>query len=169
MIAFWLLPAPAERAVFAALIRDFAQRCDGPVFEPHLTLGGGELEVKLASEMFAKLLPAAPLALEIEQIGWSAEYTKTLFVGFRRTAAVDALSRASGGGGEEFQPHLSLLYAHLPAARKAELASEISLPFHPRPLQRRADDSHGISPNERCASRSLANARDRSAFRMMRA
>ncbi|MGI9086878.1 MAG: hypothetical protein ACR2HH_03910 [Chthoniobacterales bacterium] len=43
-LAFWLVPAPPEREIFAQIIDQLAGRFHAPRFEPHLTLLSAKLE-----------------------------------------------------------------------------------------------------------------------------
>ena len=134
-LAFWLVPAPDSKSFFAGVIEELAQRFAGPVFEPHVTLRGAELDESRALDLLEKVAAASgPLQLRIRGVDFSEKYTRTLYVQFQ--SSVDA-SRASaafakGAGsqnGYEFDPHLSLLYKTMPDAAKAELAREIRIPF----------------------------------------
>jgi hypothetical protein len=132
-IAYWLLPEMAAREVFAAKIRELAERFEGPVFAPHVS-------VFIASENSrhpAQLLPelgVVAIELTIHSIRFSEQLTKTLFVQFERSVPLQALGdkiRKASGAPERFviDPHLSLLYASLPAEKKKVLVDEIKLPF----------------------------------------
>ena len=46
MTAFWLVPAPEEREFFRRMIADLARSHAAPVFLPHVTIGGGEVEAR---------------------------------------------------------------------------------------------------------------------------
>ena len=133
-VAFWLMPAADAKAVFTSLINDLAERLDAPVFEPHVTLQGAELEEQRALELLETVAATnEPLQLQVEGIEFSEKYTKTLYVQFRPSAEAtelsNALARAVDDGGYQFDPHLSLLYKTLPAAAKPELARQTRIPF----------------------------------------
>jgi hypothetical protein len=70
--------------------------------------------------------------LEIERIDFSEKFTQTLFVQFKPTGELKELSAVVARGlgrnsAFELNPHLSLLYQHLPNEEKAELARTILL------------------------------------------
>ncbi len=132
VVAFWLLPAAGTCAFFETLIAELATRCTAPPFEPHVTIGGGDIGEKRAGEILQKISTREPIQLEVERVDFSEEFTKTLFVQFRSSREIEALNteieRASGNE-YEINPHLSLLYKEMTAVEKAELARAISIPF----------------------------------------
>ena len=80
MTAFWLMPAREERDYFASLIADLARRFDAPVFEPHVTLFGGQIAEAAAIDVLQQSAARAPIELEVERIEFSEKFTKTVFV-----------------------------------------------------------------------------------------
>ncbi|CAA9224885.1 MAG: hypothetical protein AVDCRST_MAG42-1370 [uncultured Chthoniobacterales bacterium] len=133
-VAFWLMPAADARAVFASLVNDLAKRLHAPVFEPHVTLQGAELEERRAIEVLNDAgATSAPLQLQVAAVQSSEKYTKTLYVQFARSEEAaglsNAITRAVGDNGYNFDPHLSLLYKTLPEAVKLELARETKIPL----------------------------------------
>lgn len=165
-LAFWLVPAPRENAFFAKIIEELATRFDAPVFEPHLTLHGGDVDPRRAADALQEMPAATRYQLEIEGIHASGEYIKTLFVRFRPSAELYQLRAALGEildleSGDEFDPHLSLLYKRMPAHEKAILAENVQVPFeqttfaglkliaHPPAVETRADVEAWHSLGER--------------------
>lgn len=132
MVAFWLSPPAGAREFFLSLIKDLAQRYHAPVFEPHVTLCGGEIAETRAEEIVRNLSIREPITLEITGVEHSEKYTKTLFVQFRSTPEIEALSaeiQKAAASHHDLNPHLSLLYKEMPEADKAAAARAISLPF----------------------------------------
>ncbi len=165
-LAFWLVPAPREAAFFAKIIEELATRFDAPVFEPHLTLHGGNVDPLRATDALREIPAASNYQLEIEGIHASGEYIKTLFVRFRPSGELHRLRAALGEildleSGAEFDPHLSLLYKEMPASEKASLAENVLIPFelttfaglkliaHPPAVETRADVEAWHSLGER--------------------
>jgi 2'-5' RNA ligase len=154
MVGFWLVPAGKAKEHFTALIAELSRRCDAPVFEPHVTLGSGEITEEHARRILLEVSPLEPIDLEIERISFTEQYTKTLFVQFHSSPVIEALSSEIQRAADrqyELNPHLSLLYKQMPALEKAELARAISIPFSrvsfdiikaistPHPITRRDD------------------------------
>ncbi len=157
ILAFWLLPAVEEKEFFASLLRGLAQRFDAPVFEPHVTLLGAEVDPFSALHVLKEVCASsAAIELTIAGIEWSSQYTKTLYVQFHPSPAASALSDAvretlGCTAGYQFNPHLSLLYQELPEKTAREAAAGIRLPFAnvkfdavsviatPVPIETRAD------------------------------
>ena len=131
-IAYWLIPAAAERDLFRDLIAILAKQLDAPRFEPHLTLF-----VARDNEAPGKILRRVelkPIRLRVRHIGWSAEFTKTLFIRFEPAATLSKMAmRLAGEANEPMRavrdPHVSLLYKTLPPRIKRDLAATIELPF----------------------------------------
>ena len=134
MVAFWLVPARAERDRLASLIAGLAARFDAPVFEPHVTLFGGKIAEEKAADVLQRCDFAMPIELEIAGVEFSEKFTMTLFVQFRSSQRASELSAAIKTAAEiesdyEFNPHLSLLYKEMPEREKAAAALTIELPF----------------------------------------
>src|SRR5438046_4891624 len=100
-IVLWLTPSGQARNFFRATIKRLALEHDAPVFEPHLTLGPGSVE-----EM--QRLSAWPFELRVLGIGWSEQFTKTLFVSFELAPELAQLRDSLGMPDADFDPHLSL-------------------------------------------------------------
>src|SRR4051794_23820376 len=132
MIAFWLSPAAGAHEFFEGLIKELAERHDAPRFEPHVTLSGGDIAAERAIEILRNLSIRESIDLEVTGIEFSEKYTKTLFVQFRSTPEIEALSaelQKAIGRDSELNPHLSLLYKEMAQDTKAEAAQAITLPF----------------------------------------
>jgi 2'-5' RNA ligase len=133
VIAFWLMPAKAERELFREIIKILAKQLKAPVFQPHLTLfltrGNAQSAGRILKRMRAK-----PFQLSIRDVRSSPKFTKTLFVRFRPNAALNELvanmQRASGARrGRIADPHLSLCYKKLRAPSREQLAAMMRLPL----------------------------------------
>ena len=157
MIAYWLLPAESPRSWFVATIAQLARKYDGPLFEPHVTLYSTDENDEAARTLLERIAALhAPIELSVGGIEHSERFTKTFFVQFANARDAQQLSDAFVAASPsqknyEFNPHLSLLYAHLPAETKAAEARNIRAPFEralfdsiaairfPRPIESRAD------------------------------
>ena len=131
-IAYWLLPERAAREVFSREIRELARQFGAPLFEPHATIFIAPEDSRAPLEVLREL-GKVNIELTIHSIRFSEQFTKTLFVQFETNRALKKLGDAiwKAGGGERYliDPHLSLLYAKLPAETKQRLADKIWLPF----------------------------------------
>ena len=124
----WLIPAAPYRELFREYIRILAREFDGPRFEPHLTLC--PLPDGKTARAILRQVKAKPVRLGINEIAFSARYTKTLYVRFHPTKSLEKLVGRLGGKPKSLRdPHVSLLYKGLPATKKRELAATIKLPF----------------------------------------
>lgn len=131
MLAFWLMPARPERDLLVEFIRILADELDAPCFEPHLSICGAP-----DAEGVQKILDpirSAPIVLQVGSVSYSDAFTKTLFVRFKRNAALDAINaeirRVANAPKEVLRdPHVSLIYKRMPTATKKELASTLRLP-----------------------------------------
>ncbi|MGI9086879.1 MAG: hypothetical protein ACR2HH_03915 [Chthoniobacterales bacterium] len=94
--------------------------------------------------------------MEVEGISFAEKFTKTLFVRFRSSPELERLRAMLADflglmSVEEFDPHLSLLYAELPLREKESLARSLHFPLasvtfhgckvisHPASISSRAD------------------------------
>ena len=132
-IAYWLLPEPPARKVFAKKIHELAKRFETPVFAPHVTVFIAPENSPHPAEILREL-GAVMLELTIHSIRFSEEFTKTLFVQFGASVQLqelgDRIWKATRAP-EQYviDPHMSLLYASLVAEKKKALVDEISFPF----------------------------------------
>jgi hypothetical protein len=72
-----------------------------------------------------------PITLHVSGVDFSESYTKTLFVNFASSPAIEAVSaqiQKATGSEYELKPHVSLLYKQMPEAQKTEAAHGLSLP-----------------------------------------
>lgn len=132
MLAFWLMPARPERDLFVRLIRILADELDAPRFEPHLSICGAPDAERVRKIL--KPIESAPIVLQVNSVAYSDAFTKTLFVRFKRNAALDAINaeirRAAKAPKEALSdPHVSLIYKRMPTATKRELVSTLRLPI----------------------------------------
>lgn len=132
-IVYWLVPAKPERELFRELIRVLAEQFEAPRFEPHLTLVAIAHAGRTPREILRQI-HAPPIHLGIRGIGSSSRFTKTLFVRFESSKALEKpvvdLGRALRKRTKSVRdPHVSLLYKKLPTRVKKELVSTIKLPF----------------------------------------
>lgn len=129
-LTYWLLPAQPAREFFRETIRRLAAECDAPLFEPHLTLAVGPDSIAQAQRILTNFA-TAPIELRANGVHFTNKFTKTLFVRFASTPALERLRKSLGleKGSEPFDPHLSLLYKTLPPEKQSQLAATMQLPF----------------------------------------
>jgi hypothetical protein len=132
-IAYWLVPADPARELLREIIGILAKQFDAPRFEPHLTIFATPRAGKSPKHAL-KQIQAKAIRLRLRGIGFSSQFTKTLFVRLTSNQAVERLvidlSRATKSRAKRVHdPHVSLLYKQLPARTKRELALTIKLPF----------------------------------------
>lgn len=133
-ISFWLVPTAADRALFQTIINQLAQTYDAPRFTPHVTLYSGEC----ATENIPALIEQATqdvqsLCLKIDQLLYSAEFTKTLFVQFHPDPRLSQLSetirmKVSQPSDYVLNPHLSLIYGQMSQETQQQLISKLRIP-----------------------------------------
>jgi hypothetical protein len=135
ILTFWLIPADPARRYFQSLIRDFAERFDAPVFEPHVTLYVTDAVGEDAAGLLKRaVVGTEPCQLAIAGVGHSRKFTKTLFIQFVPNDGIAALSAKFASASKlrrdyQIDPHLSLIYKELPAAEKALVAANLAIPF----------------------------------------
>ena len=131
VLAYWLLPAPPAREFFRATIGRLAAQYDAPLFEPHLTLAVGS-DAAIEARRILNGLASRPLELAAARIQFTPKFTRTLYVLFQSTPALDQLRNSLGLAGrndDPFEPHLSLLYKTIPVEAQSRLAAGIKIPF----------------------------------------
>ena len=135
IVTYWLIPAEPARRYFSSVISDLAARFDAPVFEPHMTVYATTMGKDDGAALLEQVVAdCRTYSLRLSGVGYSDEFTKTVFVQFHPSEALSRLSanfrEASSVKGEyQLNPHLSLIYKTMPPERKAEIANSMSLPF----------------------------------------
>ncbi|HVI81112.1 MAG TPA: hypothetical protein VM717_00045 [Chthoniobacterales bacterium] len=130
---YWLLPAKPERELFRKFIRILRKEFGAPNFEPHLTLLVTAKD-RPPPRRVLRQIRSRLIRLSARGIGYSPKFTKTLFVRFKSSLAMQKLVAdlahvARSAAKVPSDPHLSLLYKKMPCLAKKELASVIKLPF----------------------------------------
>lgn len=134
-VTYWLCPAEPERSHLAALIDDLAVRFDAPVFEPHVTIQTTSADHKNPAAVLETVMKnCRPYRLRVRGLGFSEEFTKTLFIQFAPDSAVARLSeelRRVSPTPTDYQlnPHLSLIYKAMETEIQSRLAASMTLPF----------------------------------------
>ncbi|MFQ5936044.1 MAG: 2'-5' RNA ligase family protein [Acidiferrobacterales bacterium] len=130
--SLWLLPDEAATESFTGVIDRFSDRYRGPRFTPHVTLlgwvTGVEQNLRETTVALAEELPAP--RLQPAGLGGEAYYFRCFYVKLQKsTELLQIHERASAafkaGYASDYLPHLSLVYGHLPPARKAALDAEM--------------------------------------------
>lgn len=134
-VSFWLIPSEEDRTFFQEIIDTLAQEYDAPVFTPHVTIYSGECA---SDESPSEILEQATLgiqsfSLKVDNILYSQEFTKILFVQFHPNSILSQISetiRSSLKTPSDFtlNPHMSLIYQQISEETKKKLSTSISLP-----------------------------------------
>lgn len=133
-LSLWLVPAADDPLLVNVrmLIEIFARRYGAPPFPPHLTVFGSIAAppgperdaVKDAVAAVARETP--PLTLQQTGVGESSSFFRCLYLAFEDPVVTSLRGRVGPGVGkslvEAARPHVSLLYAELPAAERQTLA-----------------------------------------------
>ena len=130
---YWLLPAKPERDLLCEVVRILRKEFQAPNFEPHLTLFASTKDRQPPKKLLREI-SLRPIRLTARGVGFSSEFTKTLFVRFKpsdglRKLVADLSRAAKTKVKVPKDPHVSLLYKRLPPASKKELAKVMKLPF----------------------------------------
>ena len=135
LLAYWLIPAEPARSYFRSLISNLADRFDGPVFEPHVTIYVTENTEEQPDTVLGEAFKSyGRYRLSVRGLDHSDKFTKTLFVQFEPNEELARLTsdlrRASAVQSDyELNPHLSLIYRTMSREAKRDLAASINLPF----------------------------------------
>ena len=133
-VSFWLIPSEEDRAFFQNIIDSLGQEYDAPSFTPHVTIYSGEYT---PDDNYAELIQKSikevnSFSLKVEKIGYTEEFTKTLFVQFFPCAILSDISetlRKSSSKPSDYilNPHLSLIYQQLSETIKEDLTNLLSI------------------------------------------
>ena len=130
---YWLLPAKPQRELFCELIRILRKEFRAPNFEPHLTLFVAAKD-RLSPKKVLQQVRSRSIRLTPRGVGFSPQFTKTLFVRFKPSAElrklVSDLGRVTKSPAKvPKDPHVSLVYKKIPRGTKKSLAAVLRLPF----------------------------------------
>jgi len=130
---YWLVPAKPERELFRDIIRILCKQFDAPKFEPHLTIHVSAKDRQSPKRILPQI-KTAPIQLSVRGVGFSSQFTKTLYVRFKSSKLLEKLvvdlSRGTKSRAKSVRDlHVSLLYKKIPVRMKKELAATIKLPF----------------------------------------
>jgi len=133
-VSFWLIPSKEDRAFFQNIIDTLAQEYSAPSFTPHVTIYSGEYTsddnpLQLIEKSIKEV---KSFSLRIEKLGYTEEFTKTLFVKFLPCAILSKMSKnictsSSNPSNYILNPHLSLIYTRLHETIKKNLINSLSL------------------------------------------
>ncbi|NER49306.1 MAG: cyclic phosphodiesterase-like protein [Symploca sp. SIO1A3] len=133
-ISFWLIPSEEDRVFFQRIIDNLAQEYDAPSFTPHVTIYSGEYtpDDNPAEVIDQSIKDIKSFSLKVEKLGYTEEFTKTLFVQFSPCATLSQISetirsRLSKPSQYILNPHLSLIYRKLNETIKKNLTNSLSL------------------------------------------
>jgi len=134
-VAFWLIPAAADRQFFQETIARLAQDYAAFSFTPHVTIYWGEFadDESLAEILESAVRGISSFSLQCDRILYTDQFTKTLFVQFHPSTTLSQITETIRNQSKypsdfTLNPHLSLMYKHLDADIKQTIASTISLP-----------------------------------------
>ena len=84
---YWLLPAKPERDLFCEVVRILRKEFRAPNFEPHLTLFSVSKDRQPPKKVLRQI-SSRRIRLGTRGVGFSSEFTKTLFVRFNSSDAL---------------------------------------------------------------------------------
>ena len=130
----WLVPSKAHLQPLRDEIAELAVASGSPVFEPHVTLFCGKpTDVGEVKEKFQQLsVGQHEINLTMQSIDVSDQYYKTLYVQLNKlpeiVSLVEQLKQLIDPVSDYvFNPHLSLMYKHMPANERAEVIKKMQL------------------------------------------
>lgn len=132
--SFWLVPAEPLRTRLHAVISNLAKKFDAVEFEPHVTIWCGVSDDPGSQKVAAALVDRfSAIELTPATVGYTEEYTKTLFIELEQLAAVRRMFEAIGElsatpSAYVLNPHLSLMYKAMPLGMLQEISETLELP-----------------------------------------
>lgn len=131
----FLLPSEELCNTLQSTINVLAQKYDGPIFEPHVTLLARipkDDEVKLLEKTQQLAGIMKPFEIELGEVGFEDTYFRSLYLKAKANPALDEYHKKALElfGVEEvntYAPHLSLFYGNISQAMKDEMVSSLSI------------------------------------------
>jgi 2'-5' RNA ligase len=134
-VSYWLIPSQEDRAFFQDIIDSLAQEYDAPSFTPHVTIySGNSAPDESPAELIEKAIQGVQsFSLRVDQLLYSEEFTKSLFVQFHPSSILSRISHSLQSSSKNpsdyaLNPHLSLIYKQMSEVTKKNLTAALSLP-----------------------------------------
>ncbi len=135
--ALWLRPENEAHERFQALIAILSRRYHAPLFEPHITLLGGitGTDAEVTAKTARLAVEIEPFEVQLTTMDYRDEYYRCLYV---KAVPTNTLREAhhlarrwfEPASGDEYLPHLSLLYGDFSAQEKEKILAEIGRGFN---------------------------------------
>lgn len=136
-LSFWLIPAAIARQPLQDLIDRLCDRYRTVSFIPHVTVFSGahlfdphSVGHSSALSLEQAIASLKPVYLSVAGLEHSDLFAKTLFIQFHNTPTIQHLAdtikhHINPQANFHLNPHLSLLYHHLPASERHQLTEEL--------------------------------------------
>jgi 2'-5' RNA ligase len=133
--AVWLMPRKQEARFFLALIEEFAEEYQAPMFMPHVTIYFGETysleQVQQTIQKLVNHYGLDSMTLEINGSGTLPKRFSTVFVTFKENAFLtdwfEQIGKLSKNNDYQLKLHMSLLYKDMPEEETKKLADKLTL------------------------------------------
>jgi 2'-5' RNA ligase len=126
--SLWALPAASDAPPFVTEITRLAALVDTDAFAPHITIVGA-----MAGEVDAAIGSFTPFQVTLIGLADSEARFRCITATVAGAQRLLDLRSACGEAPDEYEPHLSLLYAELPPETRAALRASVELPL-PMPI-----------------------------------
>jgi hypothetical protein len=133
-MSYWLVPSELAFSHYQAVVADLAQRFDGPLFLPHVTLYSGPFDQEdPLSDILRELSQRKEVELRPTSVRFSDHFTRSCFIQFEESDLLSAMcevvrSKVRNPGPYRDDHHLSLFYGDLAESQRDRIRAEISLP-----------------------------------------
>jgi 2'-5' RNA ligase len=134
-VAYWLVPCERSSGQLQGLIDQLAKQFNAPRFHPHITLYAGDFGSNEQPELIVDSAArnCAGFTLAVQGLGFGSDYTKSCFLKVSRPPNLFDLTErfrrlSQHPGDYSIDPHISLLYGHVPESLRAEVEAKLTLP-----------------------------------------
>ncbi|MFH2019929.1 MAG: hypothetical protein ABIJ34_00805 [archaeon] len=132
-ISLWIMPTNGSYERLVALIKNLANKYNGPIFEPHITLLGDITRSK--EDVITRAIQLAmlfrPFQISLQQTSYLDEYFRCIYAiaESQELIKMNDFSRRFYymESGKKFMGHLSLLYGYYTEEMKKEIVKNISV------------------------------------------
>jgi 2'-5' RNA ligase len=132
LYSLWLMPAGRVASELQTLITDLSAKHKTPIFQPHVTLIGSLnlTEADAVSKTTILARKVAPFVVRLSEVACLDQYFRCVFIKAMKTECLmnaNSIARLLFGlqNGEEYMPHLSLVYGDLTRRMKQDIIKEI--------------------------------------------
>jgi Cyclic phosphodiesterase-like protein len=135
-MSYWLIPGESHFMELQGIISALAERFNGPIFEPHLTIFSGQFGPGDAPEKLLQSVKklSQPITLECTGLSFSDSYTHSCYLTCNTLDSMTDMTECFREGSSiscdyQLQSHISLFYGMLSKYKRETIKRLLTIPI----------------------------------------